>query len=74
MSTRPLNLDPELASAVKRAREALDASGQLRAKPAGYESPLGPKERAAIARMLQDGTYRRLADDVGRDDPELADL
>jgi len=69
-----VHLDPELARAVERARQALDSSGQLRTQPGSYKSPLGEKERAAVARMLRDGTYRRLADAVVSDDPELADL
>jgi len=74
VSTRPAHLDPALARAVERAREALDASGELRPRPGVLTSPLGPKERAAVTRILRDGTYRRLADAVARDDPELADL
>jgi hypothetical protein len=31
-------------------------------------------KRAAIARFLHDGTYRRLADAVAAQDPEIADL
>jgi hypothetical protein len=36
-----------------------------------YESPLGDQEREAVARILRDGTYRRLADAVAADDAEL---
>jgi len=39
-----------------------------------YESPLGDQEREAVARILRDGTYRRLADAIAADDTELADL
>jgi hypothetical protein len=63
-----------LAEAVERAREAFKASGELRVQRGSYKSPLGEKERAAVARLLRDGTYRRLADAVARDDPDLADL
>jgi hypothetical protein len=74
VSTRPVHLDPALAKAVERARTVLEASGQLRRRPGVLESPLGKKEQAAVARILRDGTYRRWADAVARDDPELADL
>jgi ABC-type amino acid transport substrate-binding protein len=74
VATRPLHLDPALQDAVDRAREALAASGELQPKPGPYASPLGERERAAVARILRDGTYRRLADAVGAVDPELADL
>jgi len=69
-----VHLDPALAKVVKRARKALDASGELDPKPGAFKSPLASDERAAVAKMLRDGTYRRLADDVARDDPESADL
>jgi hypothetical protein len=74
VSTRPVHLEPELAEAIERAREALDASGERRARRGSFTSPLGEKERVAVARMLRDGTYRRLADEVARTDDELTDL
>ena len=74
MAIRPVHLDPPLQEAIDRAREELTAAGQLQPKPGPYKSPLGEKERAAVARMLSDGTYRRLADAVVAEDPELADL
>jgi len=75
MATRSLHLDPPLREAVERAREALDeADGVGVPTTERYESPLGDQERAAVARILRDGTYRRLADGVAADDAELADL
>jgi hypothetical protein len=73
VSTRPLRLNPALQEAVERARADLSASGQLTLKPGEYQSPLGADERAAVARIVRDGTYGRLADMVAYDDPELAD-
>jgi hypothetical protein len=73
VSTRPLNLTPELAEAVERARRELDAAGELHGRPSGYRSPLDDQERAAVGRIIADGTYRRLADAVAATDPEIAD-
>ena len=73
MTTRPLRLDPALQEAVDRARDALGATGQLQPRPVAYESPLDEQERGAVARMLTDGTYRRLADAVAAGDAEIAD-
>jgi hypothetical protein len=72
VSTRPLNLTPELAEAVERARVGLESSGEL-PRPGGYRSSLGPEDRAVVARIIADGTYRRLADAVAATDPEIAD-
>jgi hypothetical protein len=36
-------------------------------------SHLDEQERAAVARLIGDGTYRRLADAVAAEDPEIAD-
>ena len=72
MSTRPVHLALHLTEAVERARRGLDTSGEL-PRPGGYRSPLGPEERAAVARIIEDGTYRRLADAVAATDPEIAD-
>ena len=75
MATRSLHLDPALQEAVERAREAIAEAGGLGVSSAErYESPLGDQEREAVARILRDGTYRRLADAVAADDAELADL
>ena len=72
VSTRPLNLTPELAEAVERARVGLESSGEL-PRPGGYRSPLSPEGRAVVARIIADGTYRRLADAAAATDPEIAD-
>jgi hypothetical protein len=74
VSTRPVELSPALAAAVADAREALEADGELRGRPTGYTSPLSEQERAAVLRFVRDGTYRRLADAIAADDPEIADL
>lgn len=73
VATRPLRLDPALQEAVDRAREAFAASGQLQPRAGLYRSPLDEHERAAIAGILTDGTYRRLADAVAAEDAEIAD-
>jgi hypothetical protein len=72
VSTRPLNLTPELAEAVERARVGLESSGEL-PRPGGYRSPLSAEDSAVVARIIADGTYRRLADAVAATDPEIAD-
>ena len=74
MSTRPVELSPALAAAVARAREALEADGELRPSPGGYVSDFDDETRDVIARIIRDGTYRRLADAVAAEDPEVADL
>ena len=66
-----MQLTPELADAVERARASLGADELPR--PGGYRSPLGAEARAAVARIIADGTYRRLADAVAATDPEIAD-
>jgi hypothetical protein len=38
-----------------------------------YRSHLDEQERAAVAKLIGDGTYRRLADAVAAEDPEIAD-
>lgn len=73
VATRPLRLDPPLQDAVDRAREALAGRGRPLPKTAPYRSPLDEQERAAVARLIGDGTYRRLADAVAAADPEIAD-
>lgn len=67
--TRPVHL----VEAVHRARVGLETSGEL-PRPGGYRSPLGPEDRAVVARLIADGTYRRLADAVAATDHEVADL
>lgn len=69
-----MRLEPALAEAVERARDAAEAYGERRNRRASFTPPLGDKERAAVARMLRDGTYRRLADELTRGDAELTDL
>jgi hypothetical protein len=73
VSTRPLHLSPELAEVVERARQELEAAGEMHGRPSGYRSPLDEQERAAVARIIADGTYRRLADAVAATDPDIAD-
>lgn len=73
MSTRPVELSPALAAAVAVAREGLEADGELRGRSSGYTSPLNEQEKALVLRFVRDGTYRRLADAVAAEDPELAD-
>ena len=75
MATRSLHLDPALQEAVESTRKAIAETGGLGvSSPERYESPLGDQEREAVARILRDGTYRRLADAIAADDTELADL
>lgn len=73
MSTRPVELSPALAAAVDRARAALEADGEL-GRTSGFVSDFDDETRDVIARILGDGTYRRLAEAVAADDPEVADL
>jgi hypothetical protein len=73
VATRPLRLDPPLRDAVERAREALAASERVHPKPGRYRSHLDDQERAAVARIISNGTYRRLAESVAAADPEIAD-
>lgn len=73
MTVRPA-LDPDLQEIVDRTRAELKANGQLRAATGIYRSPLDAETRQAVANFVASGEYRRLADEVGHDDPELADL
>lgn len=66
-----MQLTPQLADAVEQARASLGADELPR--PGGYRSPLCPEDRAVVARIVADGTYRRLADAVAATDPEIAD-
>ncbi len=72
MSTRPARLAPELAEAVEQARLGLDSSGEL-PRAGSYRSALSPADRAVVARIIADGTYRRLAQAVAETDPDIAD-
>lgn len=74
MSTRPVELSPALAAAVERARAELAEDGELRGRPSGYQSQLDEQTQEVVRRFLSDGTYRRLAEMVAADDPEIADL
>lgn len=74
MAAGPPALPDDFAAVVDRIRREVAAAGENRAPvPEGYVSPLGADERAAIVRLLQDGTYARAAAGVGAEDPALAD-
>lgn len=73
MATRPVELDQRLAAAVARARAGLTDEDLPRKSAAGLRNFLGLDEagKAAVARMLRDGTYARAGAAVVADDPEL---
>lgn len=73
MAVRP-KLDPELEALVARTRAKLEASGELRAATGAYESRFDTETRKVIAEFVRSGEYHRLAAEVGREDPEFADL
>jgi hypothetical protein len=73
VATRP-DLSPALRDAVKRARDAIAASGLPGPQHGPYKSPLSEAERSAVATLLRDRTYRQLADKVATEDPDIADL
>lgn len=73
MATDPIDMANDFDSIVLRPRRQLAASGKDKAPVIGrYDSPLGPEERAAILKLLRDGTYQEAARRVGDEDPELA--
>ena len=80
MTVRP-KLDPELKALVVRTRAKLEANGErrtangeLRAATGLYESRFDAETREVIAEFVRSGEYHRLAIEVGREDPDFADL
>ncbi len=73
MTVRP-KLDPELKALVVRTRAKLEANGELRAATGPYESRFDAETREVIAEFVRSGEYHRLAIEVGREDPDFADL
>lgn len=74
MAVRP-KLDPEFQELVERTRARLAAAGELRPPvTAPYESPFDDETRKAILELVRSGEYRRLADAIAAEDPEIADL
>lgn len=73
VSARPVELEPVLVAAIERARKSAKDSRERLRGHVPYTSPLSEDERAAVAKMLANGTYRQLADVVTRDDPDLDD-
>ena len=70
----PVEPQDDFTVVVDRVRSEILAAGEDKAPAAGeYVSPFGREQRDAIMRLLRDGTYRRAAVGVGRDDPELSD-
>lgn len=66
-----LEANRDLQDAVGRARAAADKDGSLHPLP-GKHVQVTPKFRAAIARLVGDGTYASAVAEVVADDPELA--
>lgn len=73
MVVRP-KLDPELREIIEQTRARLAAVGQLRAARGPYKSPFDEETKKAIADFVHSGEYHRLATEIGREDPEVADL
>lgn len=70
-----LKLDAQLRELVERTRARMADTGGLRppiVEP--YQSPFSEEARQAILELVGSGDYRRLADVVADDDPEIADL
>ena len=75
MAIHPIEFDDDLATVVARIQREMIAAGEHKAPAAGvYEPPFGDNARAAIMKLVRDGTYREAARRVAVDDPELADL
>jgi hypothetical protein len=60
-----------LREAIARARAAADKDGSLHPLP-GKHVQVTPEFRAAIARLVSDGTYASAVAEVVADDPDLA--
>lgn len=73
MAVRP-KLDPVLEEIIERTRAEMAAAGELRAATGPYESPFDEETRNAVIEFIRSGEYRHLVDEIGREDPEVADL
>jgi hypothetical protein len=71
---RPSELDPQLQQVVDRTRARLAEAGELYPPKGHYEAPLDEGARTAVMTFIRSSEYCRLADEVARDDPEVADL
>lgn len=69
--TVDLGANSDLRDAVARARAAAEKDGSLHPLP-GKHVEVTPEFRAAIARLIDDGTYAAAVAEVVADDPELA--
>lgn len=74
MEVRPSKLSPELLDLIGRTRARLAESGELQPAKGPYKSPFDEETKQAVLDFIRSGEYRRLADQIGRDDPEMADL
>jgi hypothetical protein len=75
MAANPVGVNPDLRSAIERARRAFLADGSLDRPKAAPPLPAMPDEvRGAIERLIADGTYAAAVAEVVAEDPELGDL
>ncbi len=73
MVTRPRS-DPVLTSAVERARELAEASGELQARPwPAALTALSPEAAEIVVSWVRDGGYARAVADLATTDTDLAD-
>ncbi|MGH3629032.1 MAG: hypothetical protein ACRDRL_16550 [Sciscionella sp.] len=74
MAVQPSKLSPDLQELIARTRAKMEREGEFYPAKGPYESPFDDETRVAIKELLVSGEYRRLADLVAADDPEVADL
>jgi hypothetical protein len=75
MATEPIALDKGLSDVVERARAGLSEGDLPIRSEAAQHGLLGLDDdgRAAVLRVLRDGTYARAVAAVAAEDPDLAD-
>ena len=63
----------ELEAAVRRARSRAAATGELRPQSSQPgRAPLPSEVGDFVRRILTDGSYDRVVEEIGREDPDLA--
>ena len=73
MAVRP-KLDPELQKVIDRTRAQMAAYGELKAATGAFVSPFDEETKDVIVEFIRSGEFRKAVEEIGHEDPDLADM